>query len=828
MKSPAGALLRACFFLSAACGAHAQTQPVIIEAETGTLGTSLTTGVQDGATYVTTTLNGTTPPTADRIATYSVTFPAAGTYELYARYRIGPGGGDDDSFYFGQGFGVKTPADGNQWALQNTTTVGSTNAADTVLAGGGAAGTQVFKWVKLTGVAGPASWAVAADALTQTFQWGSREDGMFMDKLAFGIAGVCYTVGDLDAGRAASGTCPPPPPPDPPAHTRLDPPIATGLPKFLGSAWSPGTASSQFAHYWNQITPENGGKWGSVENTRDVMNFTDADAAYKLAKDNGFKFKWHNLVWGNQQPPWIASLSPAEQLEEINEWYAAIAARYPDIDQIDVVNEPLHSTPSYIAALGGTGTTGWDWVITAFTMARQYFPHAQLLINDYSITNDGNATGRYLQIIQLLQERGLIDGIGDQAHAFSTTEAAPMPNHRANLDRLAATGLPIYVTEFDLDGTLAGVLNHDVQLANYQRVFPVFWEHPAVKGVTVWGYVQGFHWRNAQGDWLMYQNGGERPALQWLIRYVQNQPATVTSRAFTLSEGEPDPNLATARAFLEQNGYEINDTTVGTAVLMLVHPETFVDAQGATWTGGLANYNGTNGQAIAFRDQYAGSYGRVVGQLVASDPDTDTVFSQWRVERGDGNCSVDPATGVLRVAPGHAVDFEQSTWMGCSVSVWDGYARSAPQDIVVNFTNDNDNAPSVTAGQTYRIDGGYRNQVAAIESSDPDDVNQLGFTTFQGWAIVSGNTEQAFRLAPATGQLDVGRPLNIDYRRSSYTLGMTVGDGKFTSAPQPVSISIPSRLKMCLLNVLKLDVPKATAPLVIRLGGELGACRPPN
>ena len=156
-------------------------------------------------------------------------------------------------------------------------------------------------------------------------------------------------------------------------------------------------------------------------------------------------------------------------------------------------------------------------------------------MNDYSITNDGNATTTYLTIINLLKARGLIDAIGDQGHAFSTTEAAPMNNHRNNLNRLAATGLPIYISELDLDGVAQGVLNHEVQLANYQRVFPVFWEHPAVKGITIWGYVQGFHWRKQQGDWLMYQNGGERPAMQWLIRYVGNIPAVV---AFAVAHGE--------------------------------------------------------------------------------------------------------------------------------------------------------------------------------------------------------------------------------------------------------------------------------------------------
>ena len=72
------------------------------------------------------------------------------------------------------------------------------------------------------------------------------------------------------------------------------------------------------------------------------------------------------------------------------------------------------------ASPAGTGSS------TSFKLARQYFPNAELMLNDYSITNDGNATTNYITIINLLKERGLIDAIGDQAHAFSTTEAAPM------------------------------------------------------------------------------------------------------------------------------------------------------------------------------------------------------------------------------------------------------------------------------------------------------------------------------------------------------------------------------------------------------------------
>jgi hypothetical protein len=160
-----------------------------------------------------------------------------------------------------------------------------------------------------------------------------------------------------------------------------------------------------------------------------------------------------------------------------------------------------------------------------------------------------------------------------------------------------------------------------------------------------------------------------------------------------------------------------------------------------------------------------------------------------------------------------------------SVSVWDGYIRSAAANVTVKVTNANDNAPAITAGQSFDIDQGYRNTIAAVESSDPDDVNQPGFTKFQGWTIVSGNTGSVFKLTPTLGELQIARPLLIDWRKTSYSLGATVSDGTFTSPVQGVTVVIPKRVDMCLFDFIRLDVPKATAPLVFLLGGDLGSCR---
>ncbi len=79
---------------------------------------------------------------------------------------------------------------------------------------------------------------------------------------------------------------------------------------------------------------------------------------------------------------------------------------------------------------------------------------------------------------------------------------------------MAATGLTLYVTELDIDG-----FTDEEQLADYQRIFPVFWEHPAVQGITLWGFQAGM-WRTEQKAYLLREDGSERPALQWLRQYV--------------------------------------------------------------------------------------------------------------------------------------------------------------------------------------------------------------------------------------------------------------------------------------------------------------------
>ena len=530
-------------------------KPVIVEAESGITGSYFSTQQDGDVTYITTTVDFTglsSPDDTNRVATYNVTFLDSGYYSLFARLRVGPGNFNDDSFFYPRGFGEKNDTASADWVFVNGLASAGFSGPGDIVDGPGGAGSEVWKWVNVTnntysGVPGD-TFFVSLDSLTRTFQIASREDGLYFDKFAFGKSYLNYTVENLDSVEAGSV--------GEPVEVWNGPALASSQPKFVGNIYS-APQINNFVAYWNQVTPENAGKWGSVEGVRNNMNWNALDAAYNLAKDNDLPFDFHVLIWGAQQPAWIDTLQPADQLAEIREWFQAVADRYDNIDYLQVVNEPLpgHNPPdgtngraNYKAALGGNGDTGWDWVVNAFKMAREIFPaETKLMINDFGILGNTSSTAQYLSLIRLLQSQDLIDVIGVQGHAFTT--GAPVVSMQRTLDSLATTGLPIQVTELDIDGP-----SDAIQLQDYQRIFPALYEHPGVMGITLWGWRPGL-WRETA--YLVNNDGSERPALEWLHAYLDSVDVTVSVEdpskmpfAYQLYNNYPNPfNPSTTISF---------------------------------------------------------------------------------------------------------------------------------------------------------------------------------------------------------------------------------------------------------------------------------------
>ncbi|MBI4345880.1 MAG: endo-1,4-beta-xylanase, partial [Elusimicrobia bacterium] len=73
------------------------------------------------------------------------------------------------------------------------------------------------------------------------------------------------------------------------------------------------------------------------------------------------------------------------------------------------------------------------------------------------------------------------------------------------LDELAALGKPLEATELDVD------VPDEVLQADYLRDFMIaLFSHPAVDGVTLWGFWEGAHWRPRAA--LFRKDWSARPA----------------------------------------------------------------------------------------------------------------------------------------------------------------------------------------------------------------------------------------------------------------------------------------------------------------------------
>ena len=285
--------------------------------------------------------------------------------------------------------------------------------------------------------------------------------------------------------------------------------------KFLGNIIG-SSIPADFGKYWSQVTPENAGKWGVVGISPDtnLWDWSQLDRIYDYALQKGYPFKFHNLVWGQQQPSWTGGLDLVQQKKMVEAWIRLCGERYSKSTYVDVVNEPIQKPAFYKNALGGDGRTGWDWVIWSFEKARKAFPNAKLLINDYNILSDSVNTREYIEIVNLLKARNLIDGIGCQGHGLERVDTNTI---KSNLKLLEGAGLPIYISEYDVDEA-----NDARQLEIFKEQIPIFWNDPQVEGITLWGYVERQTWR--PNTYLVHTDLRERPALEWLCQYVSSHP----------------------------------------------------------------------------------------------------------------------------------------------------------------------------------------------------------------------------------------------------------------------------------------------------------------
>ena len=347
------------------------------------------------------------------------------------------------------------------------------------------------------------------------------------------------------------------------------PGIADGAAKFIGNITQSNTApgpNDQFTKLWNQATAENGCKWGSVEGTRGRYNWGACDAAYNWAKNNGGHFKFHALVWGSQYPGWLNGLSVDETRKAITAWFDAVKEHYPEIEMIDVVNEairtgnnsyhsPYGKNNNIIPALGGDNNGDYTFITTAFKMARERWPKAILIYNDYNTVQWNKDQG--IQLIQTIKKNGApVDAYGLQAHDMMSQGGGQGGTGGGgvclSINTLKSvtkeiwdkTQTPMFISEYDIATT-----DDNIQKQCYEEQITHFMENEHVAGITLWGYVYGHTWLDCNGKAPgcsgIIKDGKDRAAMAWLRDYLSKNKGVNTTGLPTgvLTTVDPEPQL---------------------------------------------------------------------------------------------------------------------------------------------------------------------------------------------------------------------------------------------------------------------------------------------
>ncbi len=293
--------------------------------------------------------------------------------------------------------------------------------------------------------------------------------------------------------------------------------------KFLGNittSYNVDFGNEKYHTLWNQITCENESKWASIEGNNNSFNWGGSDNARNYAKSHQFPFKFHALVWGSQYPSWLEKQTPEQRYKEIVQWMDEVKKHYPDLQLIDVVNEAVAGhqagTQYFIEALGGTGNTGYDWIIKAFELAYERWPDAILIYNDFN-TFQWN-TDQYIDLVKTLRNAGApVDAYGCQSHDLTDCDFSKFKQSMTQIQN--ALKMPMYSTEYDI-----GTDDDNLQLQRYKEQIPYMWEADYVAGVTLWGYIYGRTW-TTNGNSGIIRDGQDRPAMTWLREYMKSDKA---------------------------------------------------------------------------------------------------------------------------------------------------------------------------------------------------------------------------------------------------------------------------------------------------------------
>ena len=295
----------------------------------------------------------------------------------------------------------------------------------------------------------------------------------------------------------------------PPADTGVYVPAALSLRELadargirIGAAVEPGplrcdpSYAAALSHEFNALTAENAMKFGPIHPEPERYDFRDADAIVDFAESHDMLVRGHTLVWHNQLPGWIQKRAwSREALEKaLHDHITTVVGRYRGrIVTWDVVNEAIDEN--------GLRDTVWlrvigpEYIALAFKWAHEADPDALLFYNDYASEELGLKSDVMHALLEDLLRQGVpIHGVGLQTH--SSVTAAPNPaSVRENMDRFAALGLQVQITEMDVrirGEPTARTLGYQATI--YREMLETCLAAQDCTALVLWGFTDRHSW----------------------------------------------------------------------------------------------------------------------------------------------------------------------------------------------------------------------------------------------------------------------------------------------------------------------------------------------
>ncbi|XP_071097773.1 uncharacterized protein [Haliotis cracherodii] len=231
--------------------------------------------------------------------------------------------------------------------------------------------------------------------------------------------------------------------------------------------------------------PSNALKWIGTEHVEGHPHYSVPFAAVDALLKHGKKVKGHNIFWDVKKfvPTWQYNKSATDlkslMAKRIQEVVGGLKGK---LQHWDVNNENLHGD-FYEQKLKDPNITMW-----MFRETHKADPAAKLFLNDYNIVNSHYDTFAFLDQATTFKKSGVpVGGIGIQSHMTPPVDIAAV---KFRLDQVAKAGLPIVITELDVD-----TADEQEKARIYEDLYRLYYSHPAVEGVVQWHFWSGRTWK---------------------------------------------------------------------------------------------------------------------------------------------------------------------------------------------------------------------------------------------------------------------------------------------------------------------------------------------